>query len=324
MWQKKHLLGMADMDAASAEQFFAHADRYLGFLREGERRSEELRGKVIVHLFFEASTRTRASFEMASKRLGADVVNLNPNRSSVSKGESILDTLKNIEAMRADAIVVRHSSSGVPHFLAARSSIPILNAGDGLHEHPTQSLLDAFTIRRKRGRIKGQTIAICGDILHSRVARSNAMLLGTLGAHVRLVGPRTMMPPKAEALGPSVTVHHVLDEGIRDADVVMMLRIQNERLGGTMMGSTREFASTFGLHPGRLSVAKPDCLVMHPGPVNWGVELSTKIEALGDRVVILDQVESGVAVRMAALSLLLRPLHAASISPAGNEGATAS
>ena len=318
MWTLKHLLGTADIDAERAEIVFERADRYLAFLREGERKSEELRGKVVVHLFFEASTRTRASFEMASKRLGADVVNLNPKSSSVSKGESLLDTLKNIEAMRADAIVVRHPASGAPHFLAARSSIPILNAGDGLHEHPTQALLDAFTIRKKRGAVRGLTVAICGDILHSRVARSNALLLGALGAKVRLVGPRTMMPPFAEALGPTVTVHHDLDEGLRDADVVMMLRIQNERLGGAMMGSTREFARTFGLHPGRLGVAKPGCLIMHPGPVNWGVELSTKIESLGERVVILDQVESGVAVRMAALSLLLRPARAAS------EGAAAS
>ena len=240
------------------------------------------------------------------------MVNLNPRSSSVSKGESLLDTLKNIEAMRADAIVVRHSSSGVPHFLASRSSIPILNAGDGLHEHPSQALLDAFTIRRRRGKVRGLTVAICGDILHSRVARSNALLLGALGAKVRLVGPRTMMPSHAEALGPTVTVHHDLDDGLRDADVVMMLRIQNERLGGTMMGSTREFARTFGLHPARLDVAKPDCLIMHPGPVNWGVELSTKIDSLGDRVVILGQVEAGVAVRMTALSLLLVPEHAAS------------
>ncbi len=312
MWTQKHLLGTADIDASRAEIFFARAEHYLGFLREGERKSEELRGKVVVHLFFEASTRTRASFEMASKRLGAEVVNLSPKSSSFSKGESILDTLKNIEAMRADAIVVRHSASGVPHFLASHSSIPILNAGDGLHEHPTQALLDAFTIRRKRGQIRGLTVAICGDILHSRVARSNALLLGALGAKVRLVAPRTMMPPSAEALGPTVTVHHDLDEGLRDADVVMMLRIQNERFGGAMMGSTREFARTFGLHPGRMGIAKPDCLIMHPGPVNWGVELSTKIEALGERVVILDQVESGVAVRMAALSLLLTSTAAAS------------
>ncbi len=305
MWTHKHLLGTADIDAARAERFFARAEHYLAFLREGERKSEELRGKVVVHLFFEASTRTRASFEMAAKRLGAEVVNLNPKGSSVSKGESLLDTLKNIEAMRADAIVVRHSASGVPHFLASRSSIPILNAGDGLHEHPTQALLDAFTIRRKRGQIHGLTVAICGDILQSRVARSNALLLGALGAKVRLVAPRTMMPPAAEALGPTVTVHHDLDEGLRDADVVMMLRIQNERFGGAMMGSTREFARTFGLDPGRMGIARPDCLIMHPGPVNWGVELSTRIESLGDRVVILDQVESGVAVRMAALSLLL-------------------
>ncbi len=318
MWTQKHLLGTANIDAARAELVFARAERYLGFLREGEGKSEELRGKVIVHLFFEASTRTRASFEMASKRLGAEVVNLNPKGSSVSKGESLLDTLKNIEAMRADAIVVRHSESGVPHFLASHSSVPILNAGDGLHEHPTQALLDAFTIRRKRGQIRDLTVAICGDILHSRVARSNALLLGALGANVRLVAPRTMMPRHAEALGPTVTVHHDLAAGLRDADVVMMLRIQNERLGGAMMGSTREFARTFGLHPARLAIAKPDCLVMHPGPVNWGVELATTIHTLGKRVVILDQVESGVAVRMATLSLLLTPVRAAAEAEAAS------
>jgi aspartate carbamoyltransferase catalytic subunit len=285
---------------------FDRAAKYLSFLNGDTRISDELRGKVVVHLFFEASTRTRASFEMATKLLGGEVVNLNPKSSSVTKGESLLDTLKNIEAMRANAIVTRHQSSGAPHFMASRSRIPIVNAGDGLHQHPTQALLDAFTIHRKRGRIEGLTVAICGDILHSRVARSNAALLGVLGAKVRLVAPRTMMPEGAESLGSSVTIHHDFMEGISGVDVVMMLRVQNERLQGAMMSSPRELAKTFGLNVAKLEAAKPDCLVMHPGPINWGVELATGVQALGDRVIILDQVESGVAVRMAVLALLLK------------------
>jgi aspartate carbamoyltransferase catalytic subunit len=304
-WSHSHLLGAAELSADDAREVFTRAARYLSFLNGEKRVSDELRGKVVVHLFFEASTRTRASFEMATKLLGGEVVNLNPKSSSVTKGESLLDTLKNIEAMRANAIVTRHQSSGAPHFMAARSRIPIVNAGDGLHQHPTQALLDAFTIHRKKGRIEGLTVAICGDILHSRVARSNAALLGALGAKVRLVAPLTMMPEGAASLGPTVAVHHDFMEGIAGVDVVMMLRVQNERLQGAMMSSPRELAQTFGLNAKRLAAAKPDCLVMHPGPINWGVELAPAVQALGDRVVILDQVESGVAVRMAVLSLLL-------------------
>jgi aspartate carbamoyltransferase catalytic subunit len=306
VWTHRHLLGASELSAADARLVFERAAHYLSFLNGEKRISDELRGKVVVHLFFEASTRTRASFEMATKLLGGEVVNLNPKSSSVTKGESLLDTLKNIEAMRANAIVTRHQSSGAPHFMAGRSRIPIVNAGDGLHQHPTQALLDAFTITRKKRRIEGLMVAICGDILHSRVARSNAALLGALGAKVRLVAPRTMMPEGAESLGPTVTVHHDFMEGISGVDVVMMLRVQNERLQGAMMSSPRELAKTFGLNVDKLKAAKPDCLVMHPGPINWGVELTTGVQALGDRVIILDQVESGVAVRMAVLSLLLQ------------------
>jgi aspartate carbamoyltransferase catalytic subunit len=218
----------------------------------------------------------------------------------VTKGETLLDTVRNLEALRADAIVLRHPSSGSPDFVARHVRTSIVNAGDGSHEHPTQGLLDAFTIRREKGRIEGLAVAICGDILHSRVARSNALLLGALGAEVRLCGPRTLMPRDAEGLGPTVKLHDRLEIAVEGADVVMMPRIQNERLAGAMIASPREYARTFGLNERILARAKPDAIVMHPGPINRGVEIDPRI-ADGDRSVILDQVEGGVAVRMAVL-----------------------
>jgi aspartate carbamoyltransferase catalytic subunit len=259
----------------------------------------------VVNLFFESSTRTRTSFEVAGKRLGADVVNVSPQTSSVTKGETLLDTVRNLEALRADAIVLRHSASGAPDFVSAHTQASIVNAGDGAHEHPTQALLDAFIIRRRKERFEGLVVAICGDILHSRVARSNALLLGALGAEVRLCGPRTLMPRSAEALGPTVKPLERVEEAVEGADVVMALRIQTERLAGAMLASTREYARTFGLNASVLARAKPDAIVMHPGPINRGVEIDPRI-ADGERSVILDQVEAGVAVRMAVLEGVVR------------------
>jgi aspartate carbamoyltransferase catalytic subunit len=259
----------------------------------------------VVNLFFEASTRTRTSFEIAAQRLGADVVNVSPALSSVTKGETFLDTAKNIEAMRTDVMVIRHASSGAPAFLAKRLDYArVVNAGDGAHEHPTQALLDAFIMKQRKGKLAGLVVAICGDIAHSRVARSNALLLGKKGAEVRLCAPRTLMPIGAETLGATVTIVPRLEDAVEGADVVMMLRVQHERLAGAMMSTTREYARTFGLNAALLARAKGDAIVMHPGPMNRGVELDTRI-ADSDRSVILDQVEAGVAVRMAVLDLLL-------------------
>ncbi|HVJ90334.1 MAG TPA: aspartate carbamoyltransferase catalytic subunit [Labilithrix sp.] len=311
MWTHRHLLGIENLSASDIDAVLDRADRWFELSRGTERKATVLKGRTIINLFFEASTRTRTSFEAAGKRLGADVVNVASSGSSVSKGETLLDTAKNLEAMRADALVVRHSRSGAPNFLADRVDCAIVNAGDGAHEHPTQALLDAFTIRRAKGHLSGLTIAICGDIAHSRVARSNAILLGKKGAQVRLTGLRTMLPMEAETLGSTVTVVPRLEAAIEGADVVMMLRIQNERFSGadkatgaSPMSTTREYARTFGLNAQKLARAKPDAIVMHPGPINRGVELDPYV-ADGDRSVILDQVEAGVAVRMAVLDLLL-------------------
>ena len=310
MWTHRHLLGIEDLTAADIDAVLDRADTWFEASRGGQGKSAVLKGKTVINLFFEASTRTRTSFEAAGKRLGADVVNVSSSGSSVSKGETLLDTAKNLEAMRADALVVRHSSSGTPGFLAARVDCAIINAGDGAHEHPTQALLDAFTIKKAKGRLEGLVVAICGDITHSRVARSNAILLGKKGAQVRLTGLRTMLPPAAETLGSTVTVVPRLEQAIEGADVVMMLRIQAERFtpgetkGVSPMSTTREYSRTFGLNAAKLARAKPDAIVMHPGPINRGVELDPYV-ADGERSVILDQVEAGVAVRMAVLELLL-------------------
>jgi aspartate carbamoyltransferase catalytic subunit len=311
MWTHRHLLGIADLSPSDIEAVLMRADTWFQRSRADEPKSSVLKGRTIINMFFEASTRTRTSFEAAGKRLGADVVNVSSSGSSVSKGESLLDTAKNLEAMRADAIVVRHPSSGAAELLARRVGCAIVNAGDGAHEHPTQALLDAFTIRRALGRLEGLTVAICGDIAHSRVARSNALLLGKMNAKVRLTGPRTLMPRHAESLGPTVSVKDRLEDAIEGADVVMMLRVQSERFseGGpgkaaSPMSTTREYARTFGLNQKRLERANPSAIVMHPGPVNRGVELDPHV-ADGARSVILDQVEAGVAVRMAILDLLL-------------------
>jgi len=301
MWNHRHLLGIAELSRDDMLLVLDTAERWFAMPRDEAKNARVLHGRTVINLFFESSTRTRTSFEVAGKRLGADVVNVSAQTSSVTKGETLLDTVRNLEALRADAIVLRHPASGAAEFVSRGTQASIVNAGDGAHEHPTQALLDAFTIRRHKKRLAGLAVAICGDILHSRVARSNALLLGALGAEVRLCGPRTLLPREAEALGPTVRVFDRMDDAVADADVIMMLRIQTERLAGSMIASNREYARTFGLSLRVLALAKPDALVMHPGPINRGVEIDPRI-ADGERSVILDQVESGVAVRMAVLS----------------------
>jgi aspartate carbamoyltransferase catalytic subunit len=260
-----------------------------------------LRGRTVINLFLEASTRTRTSFEIAAKRLSADAVNLSGSASSTVKGETLLDTARNLQAMRPDVIVIRHAASGSPHFIARHVEAAVVNAGDGTHEHPTQALLDCATIRRHKGRIEGLTVAICGDIGHSRVARSDILALTRLGAYVRVAGPLTMIPVGIEQMG--VTVCSRLEPALEGADVVMMLRIQRERLGSVLFPNPREYSRYFGLNPRNLALARPDAIVMHPGPINRGVELDPAV-ADGERAVILDQVTYGVAVRMAVLYLL--------------------
>lgn len=308
-WSHRHLQGIAQLSRDDILHVLDTAERWFDMPRDEVKNARVLHGRTVVNLFYESSTRTRTSFEVAGKRLGADVVNVSPQTSSVTKGETLLDTMKNLEALRADAVVLRHPASGAPGFLAQHARASIVNAGDGAHEHPTQALLDAFTIRRAKKRLDGLVVAICGDILHSRVARSNALLLGALGVRVRLCGPRTLMPRAVESLGPTVEPVGRIEDAVDGADVVMMLRIQTERLGGAMIASTREYARTFGLSASVLARAKADAIVMHPGPINRGVEIDPRI-ADGDRSVILDQVEAGVAVRMAVLDAVVRAADA--------------
>jgi aspartate carbamoyltransferase catalytic subunit len=312
MWGQRHLLGIDELSPAEIDLVLAAARSALERSRRVDKKETLLRGRTVINLFLEASTRTRTSFELAGKRLGADVVNVSGSTSSVVKGETLLDTVKNLEAMHADVLVLRHPASGAAHFVSRRTSVSVVNAGDGTHEHPTQALLDALTIQSHKGKLAGLVVAICGDILHSRVARSNALLLGKMGAEVRLVGPGTMMPAVPTALGNTARAFERLEDAVKDADVVMMLRIQKERLAGAMLATTREYSRRFGLGPRMLELAKPDAIVMHPGPINRGVELDPSV-ADGPRSVILEQVEAGVAVRMAVLELVV----------AAREGATA-
>jgi aspartate carbamoyltransferase catalytic subunit len=273
--------------------------------RQVEKKRATLRGRTLINLFFEPSTRTQSSFELAGKRLGADVMNMSVGASSVKKGETLLDTAITLNAMRPDIIVVRHHQAGAAHLLARKVDCSVVNAGDGAHEHPTQALLDALTIRRNCGRVEGLVVAICGDILHSRVARSNIISLSALGARVRVVGPSTLMPSGVEETG--VEVFHDMKKGLKDADIVMMLRLQRERMSGAFVPSTKEYFHFFGLDAEKLSYAKPGALVMHPGPMNRGVEIDSLI-ADGAQSLIREQVEMGVAVRMAVLEALARRL----------------
>ncbi len=302
---ERHLLGVAGLSVPEIAALLDLAEDYVGLNRRTDKKLSTLRGRTQINLFFEPSTRTQSSFELAGKRLGADVMNMSVKGSSVSKGETLLDTAMTLNAMHPDLLVIRHQHSGAAELLAQKVSCAVINAGDGRHEHPTQALLDALTIRRRKGRLENLVVAICGDVLHSRVARSNITLLQKMGAHVRLVAPSSLMPPDAARLVPEVFTD--MQEGLRDADVVMMLRLQMERMNGAFIPSTREYYRFYGLDEEKLRLAKPDALVMHPGPMNRGVEIASSI-ADGPQSVIREQVEMGVAVRMAVLDALARNL----------------
>ncbi|MGE5512563.1 MAG: aspartate carbamoyltransferase catalytic subunit [Bacteroidota bacterium] len=302
---RRHLLTCEGLSAKEINSLLDLADKAAEVSRQVNKKRDVLRGRTLINLFFEVSTRTQSSFELAGKRLGADVMNMNVSTSSVQKGETLIDTAVTLNAMRPDIIVVRHYAAGAVELLAQKVDCSVINAGDGAHEHPTQALLDALTIRRSKGRVAGLTVAICGDILHSRVARSNIHVLNTLGARVRLVAPSTLLPPGAERLGAEVFTD--MWQGLEGCDIVMMLRLQRERMQGAYVPSTREYYHFFGLDHDKLSRAKPDALIMHPGPMNRGVEIASAI-ADHSRSVIQDQVEMGVAVRMAVLEALARHL----------------
>ena len=300
-WTKKDLLGLRELTAADIRLLLATAESFREISLRPIKKVPALRGKTVVNLFFEPSTRTRTSFELAAKRLSADIINISPSTSSLSKGETILDTIKNLEALKVDIIVIRHAAAGVPHLIARHAYASVVNAGDGSHEHPTQALLDLLTIQEKLGRIEGVRVSIIGDIAHSRVARSNIWGLTKLGAHVTVCGPPTLLPARIDELGVSVTSD--VREAIRDADVLMLLRIQHERQEAVLVPSLREYRLRYGIDRERLKLAKPNVVIMHPGPINRGVELDSAV-ADGPWSVILDQVTNGVAVRMAALYLV--------------------
>ncbi|MGQ0444036.1 MAG: aspartate carbamoyltransferase catalytic subunit [Beijerinckiaceae bacterium] len=301
----RHLLGIEGLSAPDISFLLDLAEAAIEVSRLVEKKRSTLRGRTLINLFFEASTRTQASFELAGKRLGADVMNMPVATSSVRKGETLIDTAMTLNAMRPDIIVVRHAQAGAVHLLAKKVDCAVVNAGDGAHEHPTQALLDALTIRRNKGRIEGLTVAICGDILHSRVARSNILLLSALGARVRVVSPSTLLPPGVERMG--VEVFRDMRAGLEGADIVMMLRLQRERMQGGYVPSAKEYFFFFGLDEAKLCYAKPDVLVMHPGPINRGVEIDSAV-ADGPSSLIREQVEMGVAVRIAILEALAQHL----------------
>jgi aspartate carbamoyltransferase catalytic subunit len=300
-WQRKDLLGIAELSAGEIELILETAESLSEVGERPIKKVPTLRGKTVINLFFEASTRTRSSFEIAEKRLSADNINFSTSGSALEKGETLIDTALNLQAMAPDLVVIRHGHPGVPHMLARRLKAGVINAGDGAHEHPTQALLDAFTIRRHKGKLAGLKVAILGDIEHSRVVRSNIHLLKKLGAHVVVGGPRTLMPAEMAAMG--VEVAFTLEDAIRGADVIMMLRIQLERQGRMAFPSIREYFQLFGLTTERLKAAKDDVIIMHPGPMNRGVEIASEV-ADGPYSVILEQVTHGVSVRMAVLYLL--------------------
>jgi aspartate carbamoyltransferase catalytic subunit len=301
-FKHKHLLGI---DGLSREDVYAILELARGYVaknREADKKHAILKGRTLINLFFENSTRTRTSFELAGKRLGADVINMSVSSSSVKKGETLIDTAMTLNAMHPDFIAVRHPESGAPHLLARKVNCSVINSGDGCHEHPTQALLDALAILQSKQKIEGLTIAICGDILHSRVARSNMKLLTLLGAKVRVVAPPTLMPASPQSFG--VTPYFDMRKGLEGCDIIMMLRLQMERMESNFIPSVREYFHFWGLDEEKLTFAKPDALIMHPGPINRGVEIDTRLADDINRSLILDQVEMGVAVRQAVLELL--------------------
>ena len=305
-YPRKHLLAIEGLEPPHIADLLDLAESYALLNRSGKTQRDLLKGRTLINLFFEDSTRTRTSFELAGKRLGADVINMSVSTSSVNKGETLLDTASTLNAMHCDLLVVRHGQSGAPSLLSQKVDAAVINAGDGTHEHPTQALLDALTIRRHKGRLEGLIVAICGDIAHSRVARSNMHLLTTMGSRVRVVGPPTLIPAEAARLG--VEVFHDMKAGLAGADVVMMLRLQRERMSGGQVPSAREFFRFYGLDAEKLAYAKPDSIVMHPGPMNRGVEIDSAVADHPTRSVIGEQVEMGVACRMAVLDMLSRQL----------------
>ena len=316
---QRHFLSTAGLTRPDAEALLDLADAFVGLSLRPEKKLATLRGRTMVNLFFENSTRTQSSFEIAAKRLGADTMNMAPRNSSVTKGETLIDTAVTLNAMKPDILVVRHSASGAAHLLAQKVSCSVINAGDGWREHPTQALLDALTLRRAFGRVEGLVVAICGDVMHSRVARSNVALLQLLGAEVRLVGPPTLMPSGADQWG--ATIHHQMRSGLEGADVVMMLRLQLERMDGAFVPSTREYSRYWGLDAEKLAWAKPKVKVMHPGPMNRGVEIESGVADDPEVSLIQSQVEMGVAARMAILtSLAARLENAPDETPARTPG----
>jgi aspartate carbamoyltransferase catalytic subunit len=303
-YRHRHLLGIEGLSPEEIGEILDLAEGYVALNRQAEKKRALLRGRTLINCFFENSTRTRTSFELAGKRLGADVINMAVAASSMRKGETLIDTAMTLNAMHPDVLVVRHPESGAVQLLSEKVDCAVVNAGDGSHEHPTQALLDALTIRRRKGRLGGLTVAICGDILHSRVARSNIALLNTMGARVRVVAPLTLLPAAIERLG--VEVYHDMEKGLRGVDIVMMLRLQSERMHGTFVPSTREYFHFFGLDHDKMRAAKADAFIMHPGPMNRGVEIGSEIADDIVKSLIREQVEMGVAVRMACLEILHR------------------
>ncbi|MEM7616778.1 MAG: aspartate carbamoyltransferase catalytic subunit [Pseudomonadota bacterium] len=301
----KHLLDIDSLSPNDINLILETAGKNIEINSQINKKQHILKGRTLINLFFENSTRTRTSFELAGKRLGADVINMNISSSAIKKGETLIDTAMTLNAMNPDFIVIRHNLSGAVYLLSQKVKCSIINGGDGAHEHPTQALLDALTIMRHKKRIDGLKVAICGDILHSRVARSNIKLLKKMGAHVNLIAPPTLLPMDAEILGAD-KIYFKMTEGIKDADIIMMLRIQQERMNGNFIPSIREYFHLYGLDYEKLSYAKKDALVMHPGPINRGVELDSQLADDIDRSVILSQVEIGIAIRQAILELLSR------------------
>ncbi|MFC6491095.1 aspartate carbamoyltransferase catalytic subunit [Nitratireductor sp. GCM10026969] len=304
LFPHRHLLGIKNLSPLDIEALLDRADAAVAISRQPEKKLASLRGRTQINLFYEASTRTQSSFELAGKRLGADVMNMSVASSATKKGETLLDTAVTLNAMRPDILVIRHSAAGAAALLAQKVGCSVINAGDGAHEHPTQALLDALTIRRAKGRLAGLLVAICGDVLHSRVARSNMILLNAMGARVRVIAPSTLLPSGIERMG--VEPFTRMEDGLEGADVVMMLRLQRERMAGSFVPSVREYFRFYGLDAQKLKAAKADALVMHPGPMNRGVEIASEV-ADGPQSVIQEQVEMGVAVRMAVMEALLDP-----------------